>query len=227
MEYCPKCKISIRGHKECCPLCQSNLVKNPDEELAKVDDYGAFPIVKKPKFTSRFISKIVTFIFVTIEIIAITALFLWGNNLPWVTLVMMGTFVAWLDFLVAMYYKNNIIKLLTVEVMVAILIDLYVDYRLGFIGWSYKWMIPLSLMILAVVTFVIAKVSRLKLIEYIRYLLWDMFVALLQLIFIANGLNDYPFPAGLCIASFLIIFAAALIFRTHELKSASARYFNM
>ena len=227
MKYCPKCKISIRGHKECCPLCQSNLVKNPDEELDKIDDYGAFPIVKKPKFTSSFITRVVTFIFVTVEILAFTCLLLWGDYMPWLSLVMLGAIVAWLDFLVAMYYKHNVIKLLTVEVMVAILIDLYVDYRLGFIGWSYKWMIPISLVVLAVVTFIIAKVSRLKLVEYIRYLLWDMFVALLQLIFIVKGLNDYPIPAGLCIASFLIIFAAALIFRTHELKSASARYFNM
>lgn len=227
MKYCPKCKISIRGHKECCPLCQANLVKNPNEELEKIDDYGAFPIVKKPKFTSRFITKLVTFIFVTLEILAMTGLLLWGDYVPWMSLFMLGTLVAWLDFLIAMYYKHNVIKLLTVEVMVAILIDLYVDYKVGFIGWSYEWMIPLSLMGLAFVTFIIAKVSRLKLVEYIRYLLWDMFVAFLQLIFIAVGMNDFPFPAALCIASFLIIFAAALIFRTHELKSASARYFNM
>ncbi|MCR4903113.1 MAG: hypothetical protein K6A23_09650 [Butyrivibrio sp.] len=227
MQYCPKCKISIRGHKECCPLCQSNLVKNPNEELAEIDDYGAFPIVKKPKFTSVFITKLITFIFVTVEILGYTTMTLLGDYVPWVSLFMLGAFFAWIDFLVAMYYKHNVIKLLTVQVMVAIIIDLYVDYCFGFTGWSYKWMIPISLMVLAIVTFIIAKVSRLKLIEYIRYLLFDMFVALLQLIFIFTGMNDFPVPAGFCIAGFLIIFAAALIFRTHDLKSASARYFNM
>ncbi len=44
MQYCPKCKINIRGHKTCCPLCQGQLQGEPEK--------NPFPVLAKPKVRS-------------------------------------------------------------------------------------------------------------------------------------------------------------------------------
>ena len=32
MQYCPKCKVSVAGTQEVCPLCQGDLRGCPDEK---------------------------------------------------------------------------------------------------------------------------------------------------------------------------------------------------
>ena len=60
MQYCPKCKIQIRGNKACCPLCQGKLTKDPQDP--------AFPALKHRIVTSFSIIKVSTFLFLVLEL---------------------------------------------------------------------------------------------------------------------------------------------------------------
>ena len=46
MQYCRKCKVKIRGRKECCPLCNSHLYEVEGEANF------AFPVLEKRKIYS-------------------------------------------------------------------------------------------------------------------------------------------------------------------------------
>lgn len=223
MQYCPKCKIDIRGNKSCCPLCQGQLTKTPEDP--------AFPALKKSHVTSFSIIKLATFIFITIEIVMAAAGYLAkheaGVPLPWVPLVMIGTAVAWADLILALYLRNNVMKIITFEAYIAMVIDYVIDRMTGYYGWSVIWMIPATFAGLAIVTVVIGKAAKLRLEDYIIYLLADGLLCLTQIIPIMRGRNEFEWPAVICMAGYLICAAATLIFKYHDLKNASAKFFNV
>ena len=240
MQYCPKCKIIIRGRKRCCPLCQGALLERQDlarqnvsladycidEDLSDEELDATFPVIRKRRVTSHLLFRIATFLAVAAEIVAIALMFLAGESLPWMPILMVGVLIAWADLVVTLYYRNNILKILTVEVILSIGVALWVDALTGWHGWSVEWMIPMTLVGLAVVTIVIGRARGLKTGEYVMYLIFDAVLALLQMIPIHLGLNTRPWAAVMSIAAFLILAAAVVIFRFRELKSATERVFN-
>ncbi len=221
MQFCRKCNVKIRGRKECCPLCQGQLYETEGAENP------AFPVLEKRKISSITFLKVCTFICLTIEIVFGTINIMTKGEYSFMGLMMLGAFVAWVDILATMYLRNNLIKVITFEVLVAIVVDYYIDVKAGFYGWSINWMIPMTLLGLAVVTIVTAAIMRLRLDEYILYIVFDFVMALLQIIFIRNGKNTFPWPAVISIMSYMVLIAALVIFRFRDLKNASEKMFNI
>lgn len=222
MQYCPKCKIKIRGQKRCCPLCQSKITELEAEEF----DQPAFP-PKKPRKVSRVsFFKLITFILVTAEIFFISFHYLTHRQFPWVPIVMWGLIIGWLDILITMYLRNNILKVITVEVYIAILIDYIIDKKYGFYGWSLSWMIPASFLGLCLITFIIALVSKMHPIEYISYLFLNLLLSLGQLYPIWKGMTKHKLLPVISIAVLLVINAGVLIFQSRALKSSLHRRLN-
>lgn len=224
MQYCPKCKIQIRGKKSCCPLCQGKLTQEPEDP--------AFPALKKRRVTSISLMKIATFLFLVLEIVMaglwVLTQYQIGHFLPWIPLVMIGDLVVWINLLLAMYLRNNVMKIITVEAYLAIVIDYVIDRLTGFYGWSVIWMIPATFLGLAIVTLCIGKGAKLRLEDYIIYLAIDGVLCIaLQLVPILRGNNHFIWPAIICMDIYLILAAGTLVFRFRDLKSASAKYFNV
>ena len=221
MQMCPKCKVNIRGHKSCCPLCQGKL-KNVEGEISP-----SFPTIRRKKISNITFLKVCTFLFVASEIVFSTINIMTENKFPFINPVILGIFAGWITIITTMYLRNNLIKVITWEVIVAIVIDIYIDLHTGFHGWSFAWMIPLTLIGLAIATIITALVLKLRLDEYILYLVLDLVMVLLQILFIKNGMNKVPWPAVTSVMIYLILFAGVIIFRFGDLKNASEKMFNM
>ncbi len=221
MQYCPKCKVSIRGKKSCCPLCQGKL-SHQEGELG-----APFPTLKKKKISNITFLKVVTFIFIASEIIFGTINIQTNSAYSFIGVTMLGIFVAWITALTTMYLRNNLIKVITWEVFVAIVVDIYIDKKTGFHGWSVNWMVPGTLIGLAIATFIIAGVLKLRLDEFILYLVLDLIMALIQIVFIKNGMNTFSWPAVISIMVYLVMISGLLIFRFNDLVHASKKFFNM
>ncbi len=168
-----------------------------------------------------------TFLFVASEIIFGAINIMTKGEFSFIGPVMLGILVAWIDVIATMYLRNNLIKVITFAVIVAIVVDYYIDIKTGFHGWSINWMIPMTLIGLAIATIVIAMVLKLRLDEYILYIVLDFVMALIQIIFIKNGMNSFPWPAVASIITYMIIIAALVIFRFRDLKNASEKMFNI
>ena len=221
MQICPKCKIEIRGKKRCCPLCQGQLKEVEGEKSA------SFPTLKKKKISHITFIKMCTFLFVATEIVFATINIMTGGVYSFFGPLMLGFLAGWVTILTTMYLRNNILKVVTWEGIVAIVVDIYIDYMTGFYGWSVEWMVPMTLIGLAIATIIIALVQKLRLDEYIYYIIFDLAMALGQIYFIKKGMNKLPWPAGISIMCYLILIAAVVIFRFRDLKKASEKMFNM
>ncbi len=238
MRYCPKCKVMIRGEKQCCPLCEGKVLNREDikhqaidDTLYDFDDYDeedeAFPVLGERKITGALFVRICTFLLVVVIVLSLALRYLFGDMVSWTGVVILGSVVIWLDILAIMRYRYNILKTLAVEEIVAIIVDYYIDKRTGFYGWSVTWMIPFCLVGHAILTFAIAKLMKLRFEEYIIYIALDALLAFAQIFFIWNGENSLPYAAVFVIAGFAIALAAAMVFRFRELRSAAGRMFNV
>lgn len=227
MNYCPRCDIVIRGHKECCPLCEGKVKDVPlDIEVSSNAKTDAFPVIERKVSSVTFI-KIITFAFVALEICGFMTQIAVNKDMAWLNLAMIGLVVAWVDVLVTMYLRNNLLKVVTVEAYVAIVVNIVVDYLTHMHGWSVTWVVPSMLFGLLLSTFTFAYFRQLRPNEYLSYIAFDSIVALCQLIFIRRGSNWFIYPAIICITLYLISMAGIVIFRYKDLVSALQRRFNV
>ena len=239
MYYCPKCKIVIRGNKSCCPLCEGKILDKQDvlrmgvdAEMYDMDDFSEdydepYPTLPERKITGVTFVKICTFLLAVIIVMGVALRFLFGDMFNWTGMVILGSIVLWLDILAIMRYRYNFLKVLAVEVLVAIIVDYYIDKVTGFYGWSVVWMIPFCLVGHSIVTWLIAKAMKLRFEEYIIYIVFDAVLAFSQAYFIWNGENTLPYAAVFVMAAFAIALAALFLFRFRELRSATHRLFNV
>lgn len=219
MQYCPKCRINIRGNKSCCPLCQGELAGEPAEDV--------FPVLVPRKISQASLLKIATFCFAAVEIAFGAIYFLLDFRMLWIPLTMAGILALWLDLVLGSYYRNNVIKNITVQIYLAMAACLLADYFTGFHGWAVQWVLPCCFVGLVVTTIAAGKGLGYRLDEYILFLAVDMVFSTVQLVFVLLQLNTFVWPAVISLIFVWILAAAALIFRFRILKNAVKKSFHM
>lgn len=235
MQYCPNCRIRIRGKKAYCPLCQRELqdlippVQDP--ESASLPEPGSdddpFVQLPAPRVSFMLIVRIVTFLCLSVEILLGAAQIITGFSNGWIYFVMLIVALGWADFRVAVFYRSNLLRMLTTQgyiIMMACVIIAQVT-RSG--SWALSWAVPGLFILLVAATFLVAELQEMDLHEFILYPAFDVLMSLLQIIPIAMGLNKYIAPAVICIALMLILVSSLVIFRGRMLQEAAVKYLHM
>lgn len=221
MQYCPKCKIKIRGDKACCPLCRGTLSGdgNPDE--------AAFP-AKEAGGVSRFlVIRFVTFLCAAFSAVMLLLEITTRGAVGWGLFAVFWTAVAWADFMVTMFYRNNIIRVVTIELYAAMIVCYIADRMTGYHGWSVEFVIPGIFAALVISTISIGKGTGLLLGEYILYLGVDMLLSLFQLIPIMDGNNARPIFATVILAAMVVLACGAVIFKGRDIRTSLSKTFNV
>ncbi|WP_026510022.1 MULTISPECIES: DUF6320 domain-containing protein [unclassified Butyrivibrio] len=239
MYYCPKCKITIRGDKTCCPLCEGKILSRQDilrtgidEKMYDIDDFSdeidePYPTLPERRINGVTFVKICTFLLAIIIVMGTAIKYLFGDAVNWVGMVVLGSVVLWFDILAIMRYRYNVLKVLFIEMLLTNIVAYYIDKVTGFYGWSVMWMIPLALVMHAVTCWVIAKAIKLRIEEYIIYIVLDAILAFLQAYFIWTRENTFPYTAVFVMAGFAIALVATFLFGFRQLRSATQRMFNV
>ena len=217
MQYCRKCGIEIRGHKQCCPLCKG--------ELNGVPEDGAFPVIKR-KGMSRFsLWKLAVFLCVAYEVILGCLLFL--HPMHWIPLGMLMGVLILIGVLLILYYRRSTIKVITYGTYCFMAIAMIFGFFTDRIAPVTAWVLPLCFATLIPASFIINKSSHLYLEDHMIYLIYDIVLSFLQIIFIVNGQNPFPAPAVISMGFMVIVGAGLCIFRFRELKRAGSKYFHI
>ena len=219
MQYCPKCRISIRGNKTECPLCGGRVTGEPEP--------GGFPILERNRFSHMSVVKVGTFCLLTFFIIMMSLEILYDFKLAWVPFAVMGALIAWGDLMVGIYFRNNLIKTLSVETYLAMAVCLLVDTLTGWHGWSLAYVLPIGFVLLVFGTIAVGRGAHLRLEEYIIYIFVTMLLSMLQIIPVLTRVNPVIAPAVISMALLLIEASAAVIFRFGDLVSAVQKLFNI
>ena len=61
MQRCPHCKVTIAGHKTCCPLCGGTLIGTPEP------DTEVFPVLEKPPVSGGFVLRILALLAIVVS----------------------------------------------------------------------------------------------------------------------------------------------------------------
>lgn len=219
MQYCPKCRIKMRGDKAECPLCGGRVTGDPEP--------GGFPAQAQRRFSHMSLVKLATFFLLSFFIVLLALEILYDFKLPWVPFAVMGALIAWGDLMVGVYFRNNLIKTLAIETYLAMAVCLLIDTLTGWHGWSLAYVFPIGFVTLVFVTIGVGRAARLRLEEYIIYIFVTMGLSMLQIIPVMTHTNPFILPAVVSMALLLIAACAAVIFRFSDLLSAIEKLFNL
>ncbi len=220
MQECPKCNITIRGNKECCPLCKGSLTGKPEDP--------AFPVIRPKKVGRVTFLKISAFLtLVSIIVLTLLAFLLPEDKNDWVSMVIICILFAFTDVCLVIYYKRNALRVMTTQFYLVLLLVFLIDLKTGAHGFSVSFVWPAGLILLLLFTLITGRICGLELGDYMIYLVLDVLLSFVQLIPGAARYNVFPALAWTSIAAMLVFAAFIIIFRFRELKNASSKYLNM
>ncbi len=215
MLHCDNCHVKIRGYKESCPLCGGELGGEPEDP--------AFPILKQRRYTSREIMKIALFCFCVLFVVMGTIRYLMGPRAAWTSAVMLWAPLGMVGLIITMAYRYHILKLISAEVYIAMILNLLIDHATGDHGWAIGFVVPSLFVGLALTSLIIALFMHYQVNEYLVYLLVPEVLSFLQIIFIRNGMNPFPWFAVISMAFLLILILGEFIFLYRDFRNVTSK----
>ena len=89
MQRCPSCRVTVAGHKTCCPLCGGQLSGTPES------DTEVFPALDKPRFTTGFVLRLLALIAIAVSVICVLVNIAIGWHALWSLFVVAGAVCVW------------------------------------------------------------------------------------------------------------------------------------
>ena len=220
MQNCRKCQITIRGAKERCPLCGGTLTGEPEASV--------FPVLPRPAVSRLSFIRVSLFVFLAFEAAMIVLGFSLEEFPAWILLAMAAAGLGIADIALAVYYRNNLLQLVVLEIYVGLGVAILVDLYTGKAYWSVTWVAPAVFMGMTITIAAIGKASHMRVEEYIMYLLFDVILSTgVQGILILLGVNHFRIPAMISMAFVIVFFIGMIIFNHGVFGKESRKLFNM
>ncbi|MCR4691832.1 MAG: hypothetical protein K5739_10840 [Lachnospiraceae bacterium] len=143
---CPNCGIYLFGDHQICPLCQSVTAETEEPERQKVGELfgenAPYPDVQLRQRLTRFVLKLVLFLFVVAEVIMVTINYFTGQGYPWslITGVCLG--YTYLFLLYWVTHDSGFAAKVGLQLLTTMILLLVIDNMNGMHGWSLQWAIP-------------------------------------------------------------------------------------
>ncbi len=205
MKRCEKCKVTVAGPQEECPLCQGPLL--PGEPGREV-----FPDIPTVYSQHSLFFKILLFLSIVAGVVSLAVNWMIPQSGIWSLMVVAGIGCAWLTIITAVFKRKNLLKNMTYQVVLISLLAAGWDFLTGWRGWSIDYVIPILCMSAMVAMSVIAKVNHLKLSECAIYFVLDGVFGIVPLVFILTKCLHVIYPSMICVAGSVISLAALLVF---------------
>ena len=164
---------------------------------------------------------------VVIAILLIVINKITSPGFPWAGIANCGIIYAWVTVIYSMNRNTNIAGHILVQAIAISLITLYIDYRLGFKGWSIDISIPIIIIIANIIMFVLTIVSHKKYIKYAIYQLIIVIFSMLPGIFMAKHLTHNIVLSIVASAISAVNFIVTLCLCAGDVKEAIVRKFHI
>lgn len=219
MLYCRKCRVNIHGHKVCCPLCAGELTGEPDEDV--------FPIIKQKKYNRNFSLKIISFIAITVIILAFTINVMFFAGTWWALIVAPAAVCLWISLSAAIIQRRHIFAAITWELFFITGALVLWDVCMGWKGWSLDYVIPIDCIASMLSMVIISKFLKTPVEDRLIYLALDAVYGIVPMIFIFTGCLNTIYPSAVCSSASLISIAAILLFEGKTIKEQFLKKFHL
>ncbi len=213
MQYCEKCKVSLKGNNKICPLC-GGIVQKQEEEAPEV-----FPFI--PTIYQEFNILLRTMIMVSITAIIITfavnLIFTRSSN--WSLFVAGAVLCMWISLYFVIRKRHNIPKTIVWQVVLLTTISVIWDILTGWRGWSIDFVFPIACVAAILVIPIAYRILKIGVRDLLIYIFMDAIFGLIPMIFLAFGFLQIIVPSIICAAVSAISLAAIIIYEGDNMKS--------
>ena len=176
---------------------------------------------------SEKITKIMLIISIAIAIILTIINKLTTPNVPWAALANGGIIYIWVIVIYSIHRNVNIAGHVLVQTIAISLLTVFIDYRLGFKGWSLSLAIPIILIVANTAMLILTIVSHKK---YLRYAIYQLIICIFSLLppyFIFKHIVSNPVLCYVAIGISILNFLLTIVLCAKDVKEAVVRKFHI
>ena len=215
MMYCEKCGLSVRGEYSHCPLCQQTLAGEPEQSV--------FPVIHLREQRLKMILRLAAFASVVSIVLSLALNLAFPAYGWWAVFVIAGLASLWISMGILIQNIDNIIKAMVWQVVIISALAVAWDIFTGFRGWSVDFVIPMLCTASIAAMAIFAQATRLKIEDYVIYLVIDSVWGLLCVLLIVFDVSKIIWPCLICVACSVISLSALFIFEGRALNSELRR----
>lgn len=212
MRYCQHCRVRVRGTADRCVLCGNLLLPAKNGEAEEI-----FPRVP-PVSDSHLAVRIMAFISVCILVVSFAVRLMVPTEVNWPIFVALGLLSMWLSLAVLLRKHHNVPKTILWQATVISLLSLFWDWQTGWRGWSLDYLIPIAIVTAIILMYIMARIMRLSVRDYITYALLDGLLGIIPAVFLLLEWVKMPIPSILCVSISMIFLAAIVIFQGDSMR---------
>ena len=148
-------------------------------------------------------------------------------NVPWAAIANCGIIYVWLATIYSINKNVNIAGHVLLQTILISLLTVYIDYRLGFKGWSLSISIPIIIMVANLAMLILTLISYKKYLRYAIYQLIILIFSILPAILITEKIVTNTVLGIIATGISLLNLVITLILSSRDLKEAIVRKFHM
>ena len=185
-----------------------------------------YPEKVKAKKSDKII-KILIGVSIGIAVILLLINKLTTPSIPWAALANRGILYSWVVVIYSIKKNVNITGHVLLQTIALSMLTVYIDYKLGFKGWSINIAIPIMIIIANITMLVLTIVSYKKYIKYAIYQLIIVLFSMLPIVLMTENMVEEKtismIASGISILNFLL----CLMLCAKDMKEAIIRKFHM
>ena len=222
MKTCPYCRIKVGGNLEKCPLCQSKMLGEGEEDH--------FPSLRILKLKSVFY-RVQLFVVWVVIIAAFGLDFLFNLRIPSFENVHYSLIIAmWLmvmEYIMMKQFERGTgsARNLTVMAFLILTMLLVTSYFFGFWILTADWIVPIAIMAVMTANFVLAMIDKQG--NAMAYLLTNILVGAVPYAVMHFSHRETPATWIICLMVSVVLFAGAVVFKGRAVAAEFRRRLNL
>ncbi len=213
MHYCAYCKIHIQGNPDECPLCQNHLVTG--DKIGSRDKFPKIP----PTYERHLAIRIMLFFSLAALVISFAINYLFPSSINWPLWMLFGLASMWVSLIIVIRKRHHITKNIMWQVTLVSILSIAWDWATGWSGWSLDYVLPTVYVVAMLVMYVLARIMKLSVRDYITYLLLDGVFGVIPVLFLIFNWVNVTYPSLLSVAVSFLFLSAILIFQGESIKA--------
>ena len=148
-------------------------------------------------------------------------------NIHWAAIVNAGIIYTWVTVIYSINKRTNIAGHVMIQAIAISILTMYIDYILGFKGWSLEISIPIIIMMANMTMLVLTIVSHRKYVRYAIYQLVICIYSLLPIYFMKENMINNLVLSYVAIGISILNFILTIFLSARDVKEAIIRKFHM